>query len=221
VLYPPGYPPPLSEGDEDQIDLLQWFHDHADDDPNKDVRLECVTEAGECMYVPAGWWHSVLNLDTCIAMTHNTVTERNLLPALDFLGNIVSCEAGEGCRGSVKFSCSGDVPASVIFPFRDASTCDHSSPAAAAPAASQGAEDEEHETDLCECCRTQKLLLKDLLEGLERDKPGLVDQLREERDKNRKWKKADWKQLCEKPAAQTTAATKQLPSASFVFKFSL
>jgi histone arginine demethylase JMJD6 len=36
--------------------------------------LECVQEAGECIYVPQGWWHAVVNVSPwSIAVTHNLV----------------------------------------------------------------------------------------------------------------------------------------------------
>lgn len=35
--------------------------------------LEGVCSAGEVLYVPSGWWHLVVNLDDCVAVTQNFV----------------------------------------------------------------------------------------------------------------------------------------------------
>uniref|UniRef100_A0A7S4K5J7 JmjC domain-containing protein n=1 Tax=Guillardia theta TaxID=55529 RepID=A0A7S4K5J7_GUITH len=116
-IMPPGVMPQGSDGAQQQqeISLLQWFvkyYHEEDDSSNK--RLECVTKAGELMYVPRGWWHCVLNLEPCVALTHNVVTQQNLPLVLDFFSQATPCEAGKGCRGS-----DGDVPTSVIFPYQD------------------------------------------------------------------------------------------------------
>jgi len=48
------------------------------------------------------------------------VTQRNLLAVADYFGEEAApCEAGKGCRGDVAVNSSGDVPTSVIFPYKD------------------------------------------------------------------------------------------------------
>jgi len=185
------------------VDLPQWFSDFSENDPDKDKRLECVTEGGECMYVPRGWWHCVLNLDTCIAITHNVVTGRNLLPAVDFLENIVNCSRGFGCRGGDKFDSSGDVPTSVIYPYQEEVEASSDEEEQVAEAV-EG--DDLPEGEYCECSAKQKKLLEDWLVALERDKPGLLTRLRqeravalkklrEEREEKQPWKKALWAEM--------------------------
>lgn len=51
--------------------------------------VEGVCRAGECIFVPRGWWHCVMNVDdedsACIAITHNYVSDANLRFVLRFL----------------------------------------------------------------------------------------------------------------------------------------
>ncbi|KYQ89272.1 transcription factor jumonji [Tieghemostelium lacteum] len=47
--------------------------------------LEGILHAGELIFVPSGWWHSVLNLEESIAITHNFVDRYNLLRVIEFL----------------------------------------------------------------------------------------------------------------------------------------
>ncbi|CAI5755818.1 unnamed protein product [Candida verbasci] len=58
---------------------------------NDSTRIpECkigITFPGETMYVPSGWWHSVINLDDSIALTQNFVPKVKLPNVLNFLKN--------------------------------------------------------------------------------------------------------------------------------------
>ena len=43
-----------------------------------------ITFPGECMYVPSGWWHTVINIDDSIAITQNFVPKSKLAEVLNF-----------------------------------------------------------------------------------------------------------------------------------------
>ena len=47
--------------------------------------LEVIVDPGDVIFVPHGYWHMVVNIDDCIALTHNYVSTSNLGDCLRFL----------------------------------------------------------------------------------------------------------------------------------------
>ncbi|XP_010535386.1 PREDICTED: F-box protein At1g78280 isoform X2 [Tarenaya hassleriana] len=86
ALYPPGRVPlgvtvHVNEDDGDvNIDTpssLQWWLDYYPLLADEDKPIECTQLPGETIYVPSGWWHCVLNIETTVAVTQNFVNENN------------------------------------------------------------------------------------------------------------------------------------------------
>ena len=100
IFYPPGVNPPgvfpSPNGDDVvmPISLGEWFlthyNDHVKQRSNPDISkrpLECTVCPGDILFVPHGYWHSVLNLDDgmSVALTQNYVSASNLPDVLRFL----------------------------------------------------------------------------------------------------------------------------------------
>ncbi|XP_058087090.1 lysine-specific demethylase JMJ21 isoform X2 [Magnolia sinica] len=86
ALYPPGRVPlgvtvHVNEEDGDvnveAPSSLQWWLDIYPLLADEDKPIECTQLPGETIYVPSGWWHCVLNLETTIAVTQNFVNTSN------------------------------------------------------------------------------------------------------------------------------------------------
>lgn len=86
ALYPPGRVPlgvtvHVNEDDGDvNIDSptsLQWWLDFYPLLADEDKPIECTQLPGETIFVPSGWWHCVLNLETTVAVTQNFVNSKN------------------------------------------------------------------------------------------------------------------------------------------------
>lgn len=126
ALYPPGRVPlgvTVHVNDEDgDVDIetpssLQWWLDFYPLLADEDKPIECTQLPGETIYVPTGWWHCVLNLETTIAVTQNYVNSKNfefvcldLAPGYQHKG---VCRAGllalsEGTFGDDEKLCMND-----------------------------------------------------------------------------------------------------------------
>ena len=67
----------------------KWFDEVR---PQLDQRscpqYEVVQKAGDIVFVPAGWWHCVLNLDAeTVAFTQNVITDGNVAATIDEFAN--------------------------------------------------------------------------------------------------------------------------------------
>ncbi|XP_059460654.1 lysine-specific demethylase JMJ21 isoform X2 [Corylus avellana] len=86
AFYPPGRVPlgatvHVNEEDGDvnveTPSSLQWWLDFYPLLADEDKPVECTQLPGETIFVPSGWWHCVLNLETTIAVTQNFVNSKN------------------------------------------------------------------------------------------------------------------------------------------------
>lgn len=85
---------PSADGDEVALPLsvgewiIQYWKEHMEQyrkRPADRRPMECTTHPGDVVFVPHGWWHSVINLDESnIAITHNYISPSNLGNALKF-----------------------------------------------------------------------------------------------------------------------------------------
>lgn len=94
IMFPARVLPPGVATDKEEsevtspVGLAEWVISGFFNDSEKDERcLIGMTFPGECMYVPSGWWHSVINIDDSIALTQNFVPSSKLNHVLQFFGN--------------------------------------------------------------------------------------------------------------------------------------
>lgn len=102
VMLPPGTKPPGVGTDEEEsevtgpVGIAEWILSGFYNDSVKLATGEAgekgkcqigITFPGECMFVPSGWWHSVINLEDSVALTQNFVPVGYLPNVLNFLKN--------------------------------------------------------------------------------------------------------------------------------------
>lgn len=102
ICFPPDCTPPGVRVSEDEsevespLSIAEWFINYyevskeeygmkAHDPSKRGKMLEGICEAGEIFYVPSGWWHLVVNLESSIAITQNFVSEYELVEVLKFM----------------------------------------------------------------------------------------------------------------------------------------
>lgn len=86
-IVPPGVGTDSSESEvTSPVGIAEWVLAGFFNDLVKiDECVVAVTFPGECMHVPAGWWHSVINIDDSVALTQNFAPSVKIHHTLDFL----------------------------------------------------------------------------------------------------------------------------------------
>lgn len=102
LFFPPSSPPPgvvpscdMSEV-ATPVSLTEWFLNYYDASVNQlqHVGYECICDPGDLIFVPCGWWHSVVNLDDSVAITQNYISRTNISDVLKFLRAMKSSISG-------------------------------------------------------------------------------------------------------------------------------
>ena len=106
IMFPNSVTPPGVIVSEDQSEVTsplsvgEWLLTYLKEARALDGCVEGVCNSGDIMYIPAGWWHLVVNLEPTIAITQNFVSKNDLRPVIDFLKN--KPDQVSGFRKSVK-----------------------------------------------------------------------------------------------------------------------
>ncbi|AGO09993.1 AaceriAAR003Wp [[Ashbya] aceris (nom. inval.)] len=97
VMLPPDVAPPGVSTDKDEeevtspVGVTEWvLSGYYNDAVNLAQQGKCrigITFPSECIYVPAGWWHTVINITDSVALTENFVPEPILPRVLNFFKN--------------------------------------------------------------------------------------------------------------------------------------
>lgn len=116
LLCPPQSPPPGVRASADgttitsPLSLYEWFrifypalasrrHSDAAHRPR-----EAVVEEGELLFVPRGWWHAALNLETSVAITQNYAPASSARHVMRFLASADATELVSGVPAEMRAS---------------------------------------------------------------------------------------------------------------------
>jgi hypothetical protein len=102
LLFPPHCPPAGVFPSSDMrnvttpVSLTEWLLNYytATTTTLAHSGYEGICEAGEVMYIPAGWWHFVINLEDSVAITQNYVSRTNLSRVIRFLQGMKASISG-------------------------------------------------------------------------------------------------------------------------------